>query len=72
MSHDPPFSTYDDSKQERLHDTPPSEKERMRLKHRIREHLATAMSPDNLSTTRDKYDQALALLREVVECPTKS
>lgn len=42
------------------------------LKQRIREHLAVAMSPDNLATTRDKYDQALALLREVVECRTKS
>lgn len=42
------------------------------LQTRIREHLETAMSPDNLTTTRDKYDQALALLREVVECRTKS
>lgn len=36
------------------------------LKTRIREHLATAMSPDNLTSTREKYEQALALLREVV------
>lgn len=69
MSHDPPFSTYDDYKQERLHDTPPAEKERMQLEHRIREHLATAMSPDNLTTTREKYDQALALLREAADSP---
>lgn len=35
------------------------------LKQRIREHLETAMSPDNLTSTREKYEKALALLREV-------
>lgn len=37
------------------------------LKARIQEHLAVAMSPDNLASTREKYEQALALLREVVD-----
>lgn len=39
------------------------------LQTRIREHLATAMSPDNLTSTREKYEQALALLREAADIP---
>ena len=37
------------------------------LQTRIREFLATAYSPDNPLTARDKLDQAVGLLREVAE-----
>lgn len=37
------------------------------LQTRIREHLATAMSPDNLTSTREHLALAVALLKEVSE-----
>lgn len=42
------------------------------LQTRIREFLATAYSPDNPLTARDKLDQAVGLLMEAVECQPKS
>lgn len=41
------------------------------LQTRIREFLATAYSPDNPLTARDKLDQAVGLLKEAGDCIDK-